>query len=102
MLHTIFFPLGGSKTGFFLQAGHKVDFIALRWAKNPFYDPLVEKISCAAQEKYLFYLCDCYSRFAWASNFTLAIVYYATREKKVYFASVKFDARAKQGQQSHK
>ena len=30
------------------------------------------------------------------------IVYCATREKKIYFASVKFNARAKQGQQSHK
>ena len=29
------------------------------------------------------------------------IVYCATREKKVYFASVKFDSRAKRGKQSH-
>ena len=29
------------------------------------------------------------------------IVYYATREKKVYFAGVKFDAREKRGKQSH-
>ena len=29
--------------------------------------------------------------------FRKIIVYYATREKKIYFASVKFDARAKRG-----
>ena len=29
------------------------------------------------------------------------IVYYVIRETKVYFASVKFDVRAKRGQQSH-
>ena len=29
------------------------------------------------------------------------IVYCENREKKVYFASVKFDAREKRGQQSH-
>ena len=33
---------------------------------------------------------------------TAKIVYSATREKKIYFASVKFDVRAKRGQHSHK
>ena len=35
-------------------------------------------------------------------NCKIIIVYYATREIKVYLASVKFDARAKRKQQSHK
>ena len=30
------------------------------------------------------------------------IAYYGPREKKLYFASVKFDAGAKRGQQSYK
>ena len=29
------------------------------------------------------------------------LVYYTTRERKVYFVNVKFDARAKRDQQSH-
>ena len=33
--------------------------------------------------------------------FNPKIVYCVTREKKVYFSSVKFDVQAKQGEQSH-
>ena len=34
-------------------------------------------------------------------SFKTYLVYCETREKKVYFSNVKFDAPAKRGQQSH-
>ena len=37
-----------------------------------YFDPQVEKKSCATREKNLFYSSDCYPRFARASNFALA------------------------------
>ena len=55
----------------FLQAGHKVDFIAPYGQTNPFSDPLEEKKSCATREKHLLYSCGCYPCFGQVSNLTL-------------------------------
>ena len=56
----------------FLQPDHKVNFTAHSGAKKSIFDPELEKKSYGTREKQLFYSCDCCSRFAWASNFTLA------------------------------
>ena len=51
---------------------------------------------CTAMILNLFVLCYIFI------NYSNRIVHCATREKIVYFASVEFEAGAKQGQQSHK
>ena len=63
---------GVSQICFFYQRAIKWTLLPCAGQTNPLSDPLVEKKSCATREKYLFYSCGCYPRFARASNFTLA------------------------------